>query len=122
MVPQWVKGAAEAYEVAWDNLRALVDQLVERMLAVGAGLAPVDRSGLIVDGRAFEGDVFAVRFHRQLLQVGWKALEVLLVGQHRDGLRAEEVVIPDTQQAHQDRQVARERRGAEVLVDRVEAR
>ena len=29
--------------------RALVDQLVERVLAVGAGLAPVDRAGLVVD-------------------------------------------------------------------------
>ena len=36
-------------EVARDQLRALVDQLVEGVLAVGAGLAPDDRAGRVVD-------------------------------------------------------------------------
>ena len=60
--------------------------------------------------------MLAVALHRQLLEVGREALQVLLVGQDRDGLRAEEVVVPDAEQAHQHRQVALERRGAEVLV------
>ena len=37
--------AAESDEVAGDEARALVDQLIERVLAVGAGLAPVNGAG-----------------------------------------------------------------------------
>src|SRR3546814_4373773 len=40
---QGVERLAEADEVARHDPRALVQQLVERMLAVGARLAPVDR-------------------------------------------------------------------------------
>ena len=39
----------EADEVAGNDLGALVNQLVEGMLAVGAGFAPEDRSGLVGD-------------------------------------------------------------------------
>jgi hypothetical protein len=45
---------AEADEVAGDQPGALVDQLVEGVLAVGAGLAPDDGPGLIGDARAVE--------------------------------------------------------------------
>ena len=41
-----VERLAEADEVAGDEPRALVDELVEGVLAVGAGLAPVDGAGL----------------------------------------------------------------------------
>ena len=70
----------ERDEVARDQARALVDQLVERVLAVGAGFAPVDRAGLVVDVLTGERDVLAVALHRELLEVRRKALEVLLVG------------------------------------------
>ena len=65
--------------------------------------------------------MLAVALHRQLLQIGRKPLQVLLVGQHRNGLRAEEVVVPDGQQAHEHRQIPLERRGAEMLVHLVKA-
>src|ERR1039458_3544305 len=100
MASERIERPAETDEVARDQFRPLVDELVERMLAVGAGLAPVNRSRLIIDGRAFERDVLAVGFHRQLLEIGGKALEVLLVRQYRDGLRTEEIVVPDSEQAH----------------------
>jgi hypothetical protein len=45
----------------------------------------------------------------------------LFVRQNRHRLRAEEVVVPDRQEAHQDRQVFFEGRGAEMLVHLVEA-
>ena len=70
---------------------ALVDQLVEGVLAVGARLAPVHRAGAVVDPLAVQGDVLAVGLHGQLLQVGREPHQVLVVGQHRLGLRAEEV-------------------------------
>ena len=101
--------------------RPLVDQLVEGVLAVGPRLTPVDRAGLVVDPGAVEGDVLAVGLHRQLLEVGGEAVQVLVVGQDGDGLGTEEVAVPDGQQAEQDRQVGGQRRLAEVLVDRVEA-
>ena len=65
--------------------------------------------------------MLAVALHRQLLEIGRESLEVLLVGQDRHRLRAEEVVVPDGEQTHQHRQVALERRGAEVLVHLVKA-
>ena len=65
--------------------------------------------------------MLAVALHRQLLQIGGEALQVLLVRQHGHGLGAEEVGVPDGQQPHEHRQVALERRGAEVLVHLVEA-
>jgi hypothetical protein len=39
----------EANHVAGDQLRALVQELIERVLVVGAGLPPDDRAALIVD-------------------------------------------------------------------------
>ncbi len=60
--------------------------------------------------------MLAVALHRQLLEVGREALEVLLIRQHGHRLRAEEVRVPDRQQAHQDREVSLEGGGAEMLV------
>ena len=49
MAAERVERFDEGDEVAGDQPRALVDQLVEGVLAVGAGLAPVDRAGVVVD-------------------------------------------------------------------------
>ena len=65
--------------------------------------------------------MLAVALHGELLEIGGEALEILLVGQHGHGLGAEEIVVPDGEQAHQHRQVALEGRGAEVLVHLMEA-
>src|SRR5258708_25837327 len=92
------------------------------MLAIGSRLAPIDRAGLGLDWCPIARYVFAVALHRQLLEIGRETLEVLVVGQHRDGMRAEEVVVPDAEKAHEDRQVSAKRRGPEMLVDRMEAR
>ena len=116
-----IQGLGKGDEIAGDEPRPLMDQLIEGMLAVGARLAPVDRAGVVVDACAVERDVLAVALHGELLQVGGKALEILLVGQHGDGLGAEEIVVPDREQTHQHRQVALERRGAEMLVHLVKA-
>src|SRR5215470_16559609 len=95
VVAQGIQGVDEADEVAGDEPRPLVDELIERVLAVGPRLAPVDRPCVVVHAPAVQADVFAVRFHGQLLEIRWEALEVLLVGQHGHRLRAEEVVVPD---------------------------
>ena len=103
------------------ELRPLVEQLVEGVLAVRAGLAPEDRAGLVVDTDAVERHRLAVRLHRQLLEVRGEPFQVLVVRQDGDGLALEEVRVPDREQAQDDRQVPLERRRSEVLVDRVEA-
>ena len=48
-------------------------------------------------------------------------MQPLVVRQHRERIHAEEVAIPDADQAHQHRQIVLERRGAEVLVHFVTA-
>ena len=65
--------------------------------------------------------MLAVALHRQLLQVRGKALQVLLVREDGHRLGAEEIRVPHRQQPEEHRQVALERRGAEVLVHLVEA-
>ena len=95
MAAEGVKGFVEADEVAGDEAGALVDELVEAVLSVGAGLAPVDGAGLRGDVIAGEGDVLAVGLHGELLEIGGEALEVLLVGKNCDGLGIEEVGVPD---------------------------
>src|SRR5579862_9938861 len=97
---QDIERFAEGNEVARDESRALMDELVEGVLAIGPRLAPVYRAGVVTHRLAVEPDGFAVALHRQLLQVGGKPLQVLLVRQYGDGLRPEEVGVPDTQQAH----------------------
>ena len=49
MPAERVERLAERDEVAGDQLGSLMDQLIERVLAVGARLAPVDRPGLVVE-------------------------------------------------------------------------
>ena len=49
VVAERVQRLVEADQVARDQLRPLVDQLVEGVLAVGPRLAPVDGAGLVVD-------------------------------------------------------------------------
>ena len=107
----WVLGKRaqrleEADQVARHQLRALVQQLIERMLPVGARLAPDDGPGLIVDARSAQVDALAVALHLQLLQVGGKARQVLRIRHDTLRLGAEEIVVPDRQQPQQHRQVA----------------
>ena len=111
----------EPDEVGRDQPGALVDQLVVRVLAVGARRAPDDRPGVVGDPLAVEADRLAVALHVQLLQVVGQRAEIGAVGQHGRRLRAEEVDVPDAEQTHDHRQVALERGLPQMLVDRVKA-
>src|SRR5690606_40434067 len=91
---QIVGGAGESDEIGGYEPGALVQQLVEGVLAVGARLAPEDLPGGGGDGGAVGAHGLAVGFHRQLLQVGGKTGEIVRIGQHRPGFRAEEVRVP----------------------------
>lgn len=59
-------------EVAGDQLGALMDQLVEGVLAVGARLTPDDGASLVVNRLAIAIHVLAVGLHVALLEVGRK--------------------------------------------------
>lgn len=74
-----------------------------------------------LDARGIEREVLAVVLNRQLLQIRGKARQVLLVTQHRDRLRAEEIALPDHEQPRQNRQIALERCGPEMLIHCVKA-
>ncbi len=74
-----VERLAERDEVTRNEPGALMNQLVKGMLAVGSRLAPVDGTGIVGDLGPIERDVLAVALHRQLLQIGGEALQVLLV-------------------------------------------
>ena len=69
-------------EVGRHQARALVQQLVERVLDVRPRLAPDDRRGLRLDEAAVAVDALAVAFHFELLQKRRQAMQVLLVGEH----------------------------------------
>src|SRR5271168_1132533 len=91
------------------------------MLAVGSRLTPVDRTGLIFHRRTGESHVLAVALHRQLLQIGREALQVLVVRENCDSLRAKEVVIPYAEKAHEHWYVVFKWCAAKMLVDLMEA-
>ena len=119
--PKRSERVAKRDKVTGDKPRALMNQLIERVLAVGAGFAPVNRPSLIVHCFPAERDVLAVALHGQLLQIRGKALQVLFVGQDCHRLRAEEIVVPNRQKAHEHWQVSFERRVAEMLIHLVKA-
>ena len=121
MAAERVEGLGEGDEVAGDEAGALVDELVEAVLAVGAGLAPVDRTRVGIHMGAIEFHMLAIALHGELLEVGGEAFQVLVVGQDGDGLCAVEVVIPQGQEAVEDGDVLLEGRGAEVLVHRMKS-
>ena len=85
VIAQRIQRLAEADEVGRNQSRALMDQLIERVLTVRAWLALIDGSRLIVDARSVTPHVFAVALHRELLQVRRQALEVLLIRQNGNG-------------------------------------
>ena len=53
---------------------ALVDELIEAVLAVRAGLAPVERARVVVDHFAVKRHVLAVGLHSELLEVSGSRL------------------------------------------------
>ena len=65
-----VRRVGEGQEVRRDKAGALVDQLVESVLTVGAGLAPENLARGVVHEGTVGANGFAVGFHGELLQIG----------------------------------------------------
>lgn len=85
-----------SYEIARYQARTLVDELIEGVLAVGAGLAPHDRTRLVVDGPARSRDVLAVALHVALLEIRGEPVQVLVVRQEAVGFRSVKISVPYT--------------------------
>src|SRR4029453_5468994 len=98
-----------------------MDQLVKRMLAVGSWLAPVNRTGIAGGFASIKCDMFAITLHCELLEISREPLQVLLIRKDGYGRCAKEVVVPNSQEPHENRQVALKGRCAEVVVHLVEA-
>eukprot|EP00962_Isochrysis_galbana_P029201 scaffold9325_cov97-Isochrysis_galbana.AAC.1 len=97
VVPDGVVRDDRGQKVGRDELGALVHQLVEGVLPVGAGLAPDDRSRLDRHSEAVAPHPLAVGLHVGLLEVCREAVHVLVVGQDGVRLGPEEVAVPDAQ-------------------------
>ena len=114
-------GRTEHDEVGGDHRAALVQELVERVLSVGAGFTPDHRSGLVGHRLAVDTDSLSVRLHVELLKIGRKAMEHPRVGEHGATRQIAEGAIPDLDQAEQSRSVLGDRGRCHVLVDRPES-
>src|SRR5215472_2363225 len=98
-----------------------MNQLVKGVLSVGSWFSPIDWSCVTSHACAFEGDMLSVALHRQLLKISRKTLQILFVRQDGDGLRSEKVVVPEREQAHQNRQIRFKWRSTEMLVHLMKA-
>jgi hypothetical protein len=74
----WVVAVDSKNEIGGDKLRALVQQLEERVLGVGGWLAKENWTGCVVDIFTVTSDGFAIGLHGKLLKVGWEAVQVLI--------------------------------------------
>ena len=104
------------HELAWDHARALVNQLVEGVLAVCSGLAPYHGAGMDRKVGAIHGNALAVALHFQLLKIGWKTRQPLLVRQNRPRRVSETLVVPNPGKRKHDRHVLQGWRSLEVQV------
>ena len=116
MVAHLVVAVGRGDEIARNHLGALVDQLVEGVLAVGTRFAPEDRAGLVVYALGVAVDGLAVGFHVGLLEVGGQAVQVLVVREHRIAGSTEEVIVPHADEGENHRHVLVGRGGLEVLI------
>src|SRR6516225_1370421 len=105
MPTQRIEWLDERDEIARYEPRTLMDQLIKGMLAVGARLTPIDRPRIIVDCDPVDCHMLAIALHGQLLEIGWKTLQILLIRQHGNSLRREEIIVPHAEEPHQNRQV-----------------
>ena len=98
-----------------------MNELEEGMLAIGARLAPDDRTGIGLNFRAVALNPFAVRFHVELLQIGRQTGETLVIGDDSACRIAAEIAVPDTDQAHGHGQILIDGRRAEMFIHRMRA-
>src|SRR5262245_10144081 len=79
MMPDRVVRFYGSNEVAWNQLRALMDELIEGVLPVGAWFTPDDGAGRYVYRLTVTVDVLTVTLHVPLLKVSSETVHVLVI-------------------------------------------
>mmetsp|Transcript_11868 Transcript_11868/g.16081 ORF Transcript_11868/g.16081 Transcript_11868/m.16081 type:complete len:215 (-) Transcript_11868:1074-1718(-) len=103
-------------EVAGDDT-ALVDELVEGVLAVSSGLAKVNLPSSVRNAVTVHVHALAIGLHGHLLDVGCQLGQSLRVRQDCALPESHEGHIPNAQKPQHDREVLPEWCGSEVVVD-----
>src|SRR5262249_42202088 len=96
-------------------------QLMKQVLAVGSWFSPINRTCWLSDLSSNQGNTFSIASHGQLLHIGRKSAEILLVRQYCDRLYTKEIDIPDGQQAYDHRNVALQGSSQEVRIHLMKA-
>ena len=113
------RGVVEHDDVGRDQGGALVQELQEGVLSVGAGRAEQHAARVPCHRVAIKVGAFAQRLHLELLQVVRQAPQRPRVGQYGVRLCTPEIAVPDPQQAHQRWQIAFDWGVGEMRVDGV---
>ena len=116
IVTHFVVAPRRRNKITGHRLGALMQQLIKRVLGIGPDFAPQHRAGAGGYRLAVAGHRFAVGFHFQLRQKGRQMFQATIIGQHRMGMDAQNVGIPDTDQGHQYRYIFRPGRRAKMLI------
>mmetsp|Transcript_198 Transcript_198/g.622 ORF Transcript_198/g.622 Transcript_198/m.622 type:complete len:338 (-) Transcript_198:545-1558(-) len=104
------------HEFTGDHRRALVDQLIKSVLAIGAGRAPHHGAAVHRQGQPIHAHGLAVRFHLKLLQIGRQLPQALIIGQHRARRITTNLPVPHAHQRQHQRHVLHTLRGTKMAV------
>ena len=83
------------HKFTWDHARALMDQLIKRMLPISAGFPPNDGPRMIGQSGAIHGNALTIAFHFKLLKIGGQSRQPLIIRQHRAGRIIAHLVMPN---------------------------
>jgi hypothetical protein len=78
VVINWIVALCGNNKISWDELSALVQELIEGVLGVGGWLAEENRTGGVFNHVVVPRNRLAIGLHRQLLEVGGEPVEVLV--------------------------------------------
>jgi hypothetical protein len=111
-----VQRLLETNEVCRDQFGTLMNELKKGMLRVGSWLSPNDGSGLVANWFAIAANALAVAFHDTLLQVRRQFLQILGIRYQGFSLGPIKVVVPNTQERHNNWHVLLKRRVFEMRI------
>ena len=105
-------------ELDRNGMHSLMQPLEERVLAVGARFAPERGCRRATGRRAVAHDRLAVAFENELLEIRRQPRERVRVGNDDTLIHAGRLGVPEIDEREQRRQIARQRRIAEVRIHR----
>ena len=108
-------------EIAWNQARTLMNQLIKSMLTVCTRFTPNNRSSLVSDDITISIYAFTVALHIALLKICGKAVHILVIWQNGFRFCSKEIDIPNPNHRQQNRQIAFKRRILKVFIHRMKA-